>query len=325
MEPPGLTAARVGAVVRSEWGVDVTHAEHLEVGAGAWHWVVGDDGGPQWFVTVDAVRTAEDRQVLLAAYETGARLAARLPFVVAPVRTRDARVAVDVAPGRVLTVTPYLDGSAGAGGFVDDEARLPVAGMLGALHRHPRPRQLPVWRPVVGRHVRTRREDLERCLQLPEWTGGPWSVPAGRMLADARPVVERALRRFALLGAAVTGSVDRWVVTHGEPSGANLVGTADGARLVDWVTVRLAPRERDLREVLGEAEGNEPWFAYVETGGRPEPLSPDTLELFALEWHLSEVAEHAVLFSRVHDDTDDERRCFGDLETELAALVDGWP
>jgi spectinomycin phosphotransferase len=144
------------------------------------------------------------------------------------------------------------------------------------------------------------------------------------MLADCRPVVQQAMRRFALLGAAVAGSADRWVVTHGEPHAGNVVGSPDGQRLVDWATLRLAPRERDLREVLGESEGNAPWFAYVEAGGRPEPLSPDALELFALEWHLSEIAEYAVLFSGPHDDTADARRSFGDLETATAALVEGW-
>ncbi len=87
-----------------------------------------------------------------------------------------------------------------------------------------------------------------------------------------------------------------------------MLETADGRRLVDWSGVALAPRERDLREVLGDAEGEEPWFAYVEAGGPPQPLSPDTVELFALEWHLSEIAENAVRFCRPHEDTADDRR-----------------
>jgi spectinomycin phosphotransferase len=196
--------------------------------------------------------------------------------------------------------------------------------MLGELHAEHRPRHLPVWRPTIGWHPHAGRDQLDECLSRDEWTGGPWSVPAGRMLAECRSVVRRAMRRFALLGAAVSGSADRWVVTHGEPHSGNVVDTPDGLRLVDWATLRLAPRERDLREVLGEAEAAGPWFAYVESGGRPEPLSPDALELFALEWHLSEIAEHAVLFSRPHEDTADARRSFGDLEAEAAALVGGW-
>ena len=62
----------------------------------------------------------------------------------------------------------------------------------------------------------------------------------------------------------------------------------------------------------------------MEAGGRPEPLSPDTVELFALQWHLSGIAEQAVLFSGPHGDTADERRCFGDLEEQVGALLARW-
>jgi len=181
-----------------------------------------------------------------------------------------------------------------------------------------------VWRPRVGWRAGARAADLEQRLGSTDWTGGPWSGPAARLVADARPVVERGLKRFALLGAAVNGNAGPWVVTHGEPHTGNAMSTPDGIRLVDWDTVALAPRERDLREVLGQADGHDPWYAYLEAGGRPEPLSPDTAELFDLQWHLSEIAELAVRLSLPHADTADTARDFGDLEDELSALVDGW-
>ena len=323
-EPPGLPADRVAGAVRAAWDLDVDTAAHLPVGAGSWHWHLADDVGPEWFATVDRVRTAHERQALLAAFEATASLAATLPFVVAPVRTRDARIAVDVAPGLLLTVTPFLEVTTCDSLAEDDVARARAASLLGDLHSGGRPRNLPVWTPRIGWHAQAGRGELEACLDNPAWSGGPWSGPAGRLLADAAPVVRAAVRRFRLLGAAVAGSVDRWVVTHGQPHDGNVVTTPDGPRLVDWGTVRLAPRERDLREVLAGADGDEPWFAYVEAGGRPDALSPDALELFALEWHLSEIAEYAVLFSRPHEDTSDGRRGFGDLERELAALVERW-
>jgi hypothetical protein len=323
VEPPGLPADRVGAAVRSGWGVDVVGSRHLSVGTAAWHWRVDGDAGPHWFATVEPVSSDDQRAALLAAYDAATHLAGLLPFVVPPVRTRDGLLAVDVAPGMLLSITPFLEGAPGAGPLADDTARAHLAGLLGDLHRQRRPRHLPVWRPRVGR-PHAGREELEHCLRLVPWTGGPWSVPTQRLLAEARPVVERALRRFVLLGAAVAGSVDRWVVSHGQPQAENLIGTPDGVRLVDWGNLCLAPRERDLREALGEAEGAEPWFAYVESGGRPDPLSPDTLELFALERHLGEIAVHAVRFSRAHEDGADERRCFGELETRVAGLLERW-
>ena len=137
-------------------------------------------------------------------------------------------------------------------------------------------------------------------------------------------MISRSLRRFTLLSAAVTGNADRWVLTHGPPHCSSLVHGPDGPRLLDWGTTALAPRERDLGEVLGGSEGHDPWYAYVEGGGRPDPLSPDTVELFALQGHLSLIAEHAVQFSRPHHDTADDRHAFGELEEELTALAERW-
>ena len=324
VEPPELPAARVAETVRRAWGLDIASATHVEAGTGAWHWTLEDTQGPRWFATADAVDTPDERRDLFAAYESAAALARELPFVIAPAHARDGRVAVDAAPGFVLTVAPHLEGLAGTGPFADDVERTPVASMLGEVHRRPRPRHLPVWRPRVGRHARAQRADLERCLGEDIWQGGPWSHPARRMLTDASPVVKRSLKRFALLGAAVSGTVERWVVTHGEPRTSKVLATPDGLRMVGWAGVALAPRERDLRAVLGEAEGNEPWYAYIEAGGRTEPLSADTVEMFALEWHLSEIADHVVRFAGPHEDTPDARRCFGDLEHELAALLERW-
>lgn len=321
-QPSGLPADRVAGAVRAEWGVDVTFVEHLEIGDGGWHWRLGDEFGPQWFASAHPVRSADERQRRLASYDAATRLGAVLPFVVAPVRTRDARLAVDVAPGLLLTLAPLLE--VFTPGRDDDAGRVLVARLLGELHRTHRPRELPLWRPRLGQGTHDGREALEWCLRNRHWTGGPWSGPAERLLVDVAPVVERALRRFLLLGAAVAGSAERWVVTHGAPYGDRTLTTPDGPRLVGWGRACLAPRERDLGETLTEADGDDPWYAYVEAGGRPERLSKDTMELFALQRHLDEIAARVVRFSLPHRDTADDRRCFGALERELDALVSDW-
>lgn len=324
-EHPDLPATRVAYVARREWMVDVNTVDHLPLGTRRWHWVLGDDDGPRWLATVEPVNTPAARAARIAAHEAAAAVGQTLPFAVAPVHTRDARIAVDVRVGALLTLTPYVEGTAyGDGPLANDEERCMAARLMGDLHHRTRPRLFPMWRPQLGRDDADRRGDLERCLADDTWSGGPWSGPASGLVHEAAPVVRQALRRFTLLGAAVAGTPQRWVVTHGDPSAANLVRTPDGTRLLDWGQVAIAPRERDLWDALGGAEGSEPWFAYLESGGRPDPLSPDTLELFALQRHLGVVAELSARFSGEHDDTEDDRRLFGDLEAELGVLVSGW-
>lgn len=193
--------------------------------------------------------------------------------------------------------------------------------MMGELHRQPRPDALPVWGPgPPGAHG----EELDGLLAATAWAGGPWAGPARRLVHEARATLARCVRRRMLLGAAVHGGLSRWVVTHGQAHTDHVLRTPDGARLVRWSTTALAPRERDLGEVLGGAEGTDPWYAYVEAGGPPEPLSPDAVELFALEAHLSRLVDHARRFAGPHEDTAEDRRCFGELEQRVSALLEGW-
>ena len=142
--------------------------------------------------------------------------------------------------------------------------------MMGDLHRQRRLRHLPTWRPRVGRHGRDRRRELEHCLARTGLVGRAVVGPAGRLVTDAAPrCAGRAPVHAARRGGR--GSPERWVVSHGGPHAANLVRTPDGHRLVGWGALALAPRERDLRLALGDAESEEPWFAYLEAGGVPEP------------------------------------------------------
>ena len=91
--------------------------------------------------------------------------------------------------------------------------------------------------------------------------------------------------------------------THGEPHSDNQLLTATGRYLVDWESLKLAPRERDLRDL-------------VDAGATVE-ADPDMLELFDLEWRLDEVDQYIAWFAAEHDGTEDDRIAFDDLMHEL--------
>ncbi|WP_227999962.1 hypothetical protein [Nocardia australiensis] len=81
--------------------------------------------------------------------------------------------------------------------------------------------------------------------------------------------------------------------------------TAHGLRLVDWESLALAPPERDYADLLAAADGL---------------LLPDSamVELFALDWRLSEIAEYARWFAAPHIGTDDDHTALEGLYEELA-------
>ena len=89
------------------------------------------------------------------------------------------------------------------------------------------------------------------------------------------------------------------MTTHGEPHERNLLDGPDGPLLVDWESVKLAPRERDLRQV--GLTGDPRW-----------------IEMFDLEWRLDEISQYATWFEHPHGDTTDDRTALGGLRHELA-------
>jgi hypothetical protein len=97
---------------------------------------------------------------------------------------------------------------------------------------------------------------------------------------------------------AATTDPATWVTTHGEPHERNLLVGPDGPLLVDWETVLLAPRERDLRPC-------------------GLPGDPDLLRMFDLEWRLDEISQYAAWFEQPHGDGEDDRVSLGGLRHEL--------
>ena len=218
----------------------------------------------------------------------------------APVPSRDGRVAVDLAPGAAAHPDAATSTACRRRRTVRATTRSGrwSPSLLGDLHRQPRPRHLPrlAGPDRLGAAPATRT--WTGCLALEEWTGGPWSVPGepagaatragscGRRCAGSRCWPPRS-------PAPPTGGWSRTVSRT--PPTCSAPRTARGSST--GRPSRWPPASATCARCWASAEGDEPWYAYLEAGGRPEPLSPDTVELFALQWHLSGIAEQAVLFS----------------------------
>ncbi|MDQ6715194.1 MAG: aminoglycoside phosphotransferase family protein, partial [Actinomycetota bacterium] len=263
----------------------------------------------------DDVSAAGRLAELDAAYASARRLAERgLHFVVPTLPPRSGEVGV--RHGRhLLTVTAYLEGENGPGPYADDGQRALIARQLGELHRSKPPRPLQPWQPGPPH-----RELLEHLLEESRgghWANGPFGERARVLLRDNRTHLEGLVTRFDELAASSVESRGGWVVTHGRPHSANVLWSQGGPLLVDWESVRLAPRERDLRDVLRDADGAEPLSAYVASGGTAE-LDADMVELFDLEWWLGHVGRRAARFALPHTGSDEDERDYLALRDELS-------
>ena len=98
------------------------------------------------------------------------------------------------------------------------------------------------------------------------------------------------------------------MATHGEPGLHNQLVTPQGRRLVDWESLRVAPRERDLTDL---ARSGVRW-----RWDEAEP-DPAMLELFDLHWRLTEIGEYAARFQAPHTGGEDDHVALDGLMEQL--------
>ena len=248
--PTELSDLEVLHIVRAAWDHTATGVEHLSVGFGAHHWRVDGGGGPSLFATYDRFGTRHSVDSLTAAYAGAMRLAdAGLEFVLAPLRTRSGGVMVPAAEG-ALSCTPWVDAAVVGDGAVDD-ADVAAANIadLARLHAADPPAGLPGWSPVVEPDV----GDRLAVLVANAWTTGPYGEAARGAVAGRLTAITEWTGRYLVLAEAATDR--RWVVTHGETHTRNQLMTRDGIRFVDWESLKLAPRERDLATLVQAGYG----------------------------------------------------------------------
>jgi len=317
--PLGLAEQEVVTACRDGWALDVVGAEYLPVGAGSYHWSITDRHGAAWFAKVDDVERDDGFDQLDRAFETTLALHrdAGLDFVLAPVPAADGAVLRRLTSRYALSMFPMIAGTTEGFGPHRREDLPEMIGLLAALH---------LATPAVA-HLAPRADLLlpgrERLLAAlgdldRPWTAGPHAESARRLLVAHAGRIHRWLADFDRLVDAVRDTRTPWVVTHGEPHPGNVLRTAAGLQLIDWGTVQLAPRERDLwmltsafTNMIGAGGGadEEALARYAEAGGRP--IKPAGIALYRQWWALADVAVYV----------DDLRRPHGDGEDAAAALT----
>lgn len=331
-EPQDLDRADLVEALDAGWGISPTTVDYLPVGFGSQHWVARGDNDATWFVTVDDLggeRVGGERQtafaVLRSAFETATylRRGLGLDFVVAPVPDQDGEVIRRMAGHYSIAVFDHLDGAAvGAGGYPSAEARREVLRLVGSLHAA----TVDVEIGVAQREdfVLPSREPFLRALAALDtpWESGPYAEPARQLLRESAAGVRALMDRYDDLVAEVSDHPPSWVIAHGEPHSANLLRDQGGSlRLIDWDTVKRAPRERDLWMLLADdpAERALDLAAYSETAG-PVTVLESALRLYRTWWDLSEICGFTAWMHRDHSATEDLKVAWESLRGYLAGV-----
>lgn len=320
-EPTDLPPSLLAETLSRHWDLPALTLTHLPVGFGSHHWRAKAADGRGWFVTVDdhehghlGFGPETSFQELDRAMRTVATLrdAIGLEFVVSPLPDRDGNVLLRLdAPQDhnhySVALFPLLDSErTGFGRVIPESQRQTTLRLIGRLHNATP--SLPAGLPWRDDLAISQRRDLEAALNDLDasWTGGPYAEPARLLLREHRESITRALGHYDELAATVAADPAPWVVTHGEPHAGNVVRLRTGElNLVDWDTVALAPKERDLW-MLTSDDGETDWTPYVETVGETA-ISDTALRLYRLRWDLTDIAAYVFWFRHPHEDSDDMR------------------
>ena len=215
-----------------------------------------------------------------------------------------------------IRVEPFVDGEAGAEGeFRQPEQRRSMGALVGRLHARSDavPAHLPAWEDFVLPGRPALEAALER-IDAP-WDGGPFAEPSRALLRTHSRALRDRLGAHDRLAERLLDARGSWVVTHGEPHSANVIRERGGElRLVDWESVRTAPRERDLWMVLDADRTG--WDDYRNVIG-PVTLDEQALAFYRERWALTEICEYVALFGGPHDATEDTRAAWDEIRAYL--------
>lgn len=310
-EPEDLTCGHIREALARHWGFTAAHVRYAPLGFGSHHWIAeGSRGDPTWFVTADRLAAVDTFKTLTATADATFELAEQgLEFVLAGLTDGTGRLVVPLDGGWGMQVFPYVAGQTSVfGRWETPGERLQIATALGRLHRATPPRSLPRWNSAIPQRdvLAAAFTDLGR-----PWSTGPYADMARALLAERRAAIDRRLAQYDVLATSVESTAEHWVVSHGEPHAGNVIWADGRTLLIDWDTLRLAPRERDLVNAFDDdrttnLQDTDAIRAYQRAAG-PVTLRERSVELFGLWWGLAEICAFTSHFRKLHSDGEDDR------------------
>ncbi|NNF69352.1 MAG: phosphotransferase, partial [Acidimicrobiia bacterium] len=270
----------------------------------SWHWFAVDTSGTLWFVTAD---DPAGPFPVKATYPLAKRLQDDgLEFVRGPRAGLEGQV-IENVDGLLMSVWPWVRGRASDYGRHATAADLDATtACLVRLHGHGGVDPVAA---LIEDWALSGRTGLERVLTEPRGDG-PYAAETTELLTSGRSGLHEELARYDGLVTLALSIDPRFVITHGEPHAGNVIHTEAGARLIDWDTVKWAPIERDLWHLVDYDNWDRGYGTVV--------VNDNLIELYRLNWELSEVADFAVLLLGAKHESPDHEIAMRELRNYLA-------
>ena len=208
--------------------------------------------------------------------------------VIAPIPTSDGRLSSHVAQYAVV-VSPFVEGRNGVDRELSDHDWTELGSAMRAIHRAAVPealrQRLP--REAFSPEWRERVRAFQAHVQATTYPE-PSAARLAALLRDQRQTVSALVGRAELLGDALRRRDLPLVVCHGDLHGWNvLIDADDRLYVVDWDTLILGPKERDLMFV-GAGIGGSQWHSEGASARFLEGYGPADIDATAVAYYRCE-------------------------------------
>lgn len=309
-KPPDLQDIRIIDGLRDHYGLDVVQITFLPLGAdrdtAVYRSVTGN--GMPYFVKLR--RGAFDDTLV-----TVPRLLCDqgVKQIIAPLSTRTEALWATLGSFS-LAVYPFVEGRDGYEIDLTDCQWVDFGRALKGIHtasfppaltaRIPREVYSPRWREIV--------RGFQTMVETPSF-GDPVAAELAAFLKTRRAVIASLVERAEALAAVLQTRSLPFIVCHADIHAGNLLIDANGhLYVVDWDTLTLAPKERDLMFVGGGLLGG--WRAPHEEetlfyqGYGPTPVDPIALAYYRYERIVQDIAAYCEQILLTHGDSKDREQ-----------------
>lgn len=266
-------AETVIACIESQHGIDIAQFEPLDSGADpdAAVYRLVSSRAERWFLKV--IRGEVPGRLLAVAHWLAS---SRSMQVVAPIALPATGALALPCQGCTLVLYPYLEGVDGWSTTLSQSQWQALGASLRALHDSELPEHLAAGlaRETFSDRWRRRLIDFLDGSRRPA-PSDPAAKGLAALLRDRRGPIEALSHRAGQLARGFEARAVELRLCHGDIHAGNILVTPDGQiHLVDWQTLILAPRERDLMFIGGGVGGvwntahESPWF-YEGYGDSP--------------------------------------------------------
>lgn len=317
LQKPDIADDTIIACLRDEFNLPVAQLTFLPLGADLGSAVYRADSAQDGAYFVKLRRGVFDANTVLVP----AFLAAQgIGEIIAPIHARSGERWAVLEPFRIM-VYPYVEGQDGFAVKLSETQWTAFGAALKKIHASVLPKELCLpretfsnhWREALYRYVRQASASVFR---------DALALELSRFILSKRSEILSLVARAQELAAALEAQAHEFVLCHADIHAGNLLIQAGGAlHIVDWDTVMLAPRERDLM-FIGGAQGFAGYTSHREwelffRGYGPVRVNQEALAYYRYERIVEDLAVECEQIFSLSGSAEDRVHALGYLRSNF--------